>query len=467
MQMMRSPVHQWAQSSPSLLALKTPERDYTWQQLAERVDQVAQQLSAQGLRRSDVLLCVGKNSPELVLTYLACMEIGVVCAMTMPQTQQELDLKLASLYRVGQVPKIWFTQPDSALAQQQNVHLTSEQVVSSDMRAHGYSANALSSIVFTSGSTGVPKAVVHTSKQHLASARGLLEKFRFAPSDNWLLSLPMYHVSGLAIIYRWLYTGASLKVGTGLLEQDIHGATHASLVATQLQRLLKGDVELSLTHVLLGGSHVPLALSQQAANKGIETWLGYGMTESASTVTAKRVDAVESAGAILPNRKLKLEGNRIYIGGDTLASGYYQQGEVLPILENGWFDTQDLGEWLGDELKIIGRADNQFISGGENIHCEEIESALHKFEGITQVVVVPIEDSEFGHRPVAVGLFPKPFELTAIESHLKRNLAKFKWPIAYYAMPSFLREGGIKISRKAVKEWLVKQLECSSSSELS
>ncbi|KOO11254.1 O-succinylbenzoic acid--CoA ligase, partial [Vibrio xuii] len=199
-----------------------------------------------------------------------------------------------------------------------------------------------------------------------------------------------------------LYVDATLKVGSGNLLEDITGATHASLVSTQLKRLLDSEQSLSLTHVLLGGSHVPLEISHLAAAQGIETWLGYGMTEAASTVTAKKIDQSYSAGKVLPKRKVRLKGQRIYISGETIASGYYFQGRLTPLVENDWFDSKDLGEWINDELKIIGRADNLFISGGENIHCEEIEGALNLHPEIIQSIVVPVPDAEFGHRPVAV-----------------------------------------------------------------
>jgi O-succinylbenzoic acid--CoA ligase len=230
-------------------------------------------------------------------------------------------------------------------------------------------------------------------------------------------------------------------------------------VATQLRRLLDNKTPLSLTHVLLGGSHVPLSLSQQAATRGIETWLGYGMTEAASTVTAKQIDESYSAGRVLPNRKVQLRDQRIFIGGATLASGYYQQGEITPIVEDGWFDSKDLGEWIGDELKIIGRSDNQFISGGENIHCEEIEAILNQLNDVVQAMVVPIEDAEFGHRPVAVLQANRMPVQSVIEQHLQSKLAKFKWPVNYYLMPKSLLGEGIKVSRAKVKEWLLKELD--------
>lgn len=458
MEQNQSPLKRWAQQSPSLLALVTPQSQYTWAQLAEEVDKVAASLLAQGVKKNDVLTCVGKNSPELLLTYLACLEIGAICALTMPQTEQELALKLNALYAKPNPPKLWSAQSNTSSHLSNTVSFGEDKAsgLKSGYGA-GYSDRQLASIVFTSGSTGVPKAVAHTSGQHLASASGLLERFIFKQGDTWLLSLPMYHVSGLAIIYRWLYVGATLKVGSGNLLEDITGATHASLVSTQLKRLLDNEQSLSLTHVLLGGSHVPLEISHLAAEQGIETWLGYGMTEAASTVTAKKIDQSYSAGKVLPKRKVRLEGQRIYISGETLASGYYFQGRLTPLVENDWFDSKDLGEWINDELKIIGRADNLFISGGENIHCEEIEGALNLHPEIIQSIVVPVPDAEFGHRPVAVIQTRSEIMQDEIEHYLG-SLTRFKWPVAYYAMPESLLAGGIKVSRSKVKQWLESQL---------
>ncbi len=464
-----APWKYWAQVSPFSIALETTKEQVNWQQLTARVDLYARYLQQQGVASGDVVTLVGKNQVETLWFYLAAQQIGAIAALTMPQPFEALSGKLTTLYKPTQQRFVWFADGvASGYSEQQLSQLSIIQLSTLDCESQsdvgtsseGYAHDALASIVFTSGSTGTPKAVVHTHRQHLSSAQGLLAEFRFNHEDSWLLSLPLYHVSGLAIVYRWLFAGATLKVGNGNLADDILGVSHASLVATQLKRLLDERVELSLSHVLLGGSHVAHELALRATQQGIETWLGYGMTEAASTVTAKQIDSISNAGHLLQNRDIKLVEERIYIGGQTLAAGYFKQGSVTSLLnENSWFDSKDLGEWQGDELKIIGRADNQFISGGENVHCEEIEAVLNQIEGISQSIVVPVEDAEFGHRPVAVIQTESLLDKAQYEQHLQTKLEKFKWPIAYYAMPQTLLGGGIKISRKAVKDWLKNEVQ--------
>ncbi|MGD8109068.1 o-succinylbenzoate--CoA ligase [Vibrio sp. TRT 17S01] len=453
--MSTSPLTKWAQQRPSSLALLTENHQYCWQELKERVDAYAAQITLRGLKQGDVLTCIGKNTPEMMMVYLACLELGVICALTMPQPDEVLQNKLDTLY--SGPPHLWWSAHASLRYTSNSIELSSSSSAHSSFNS--YLPDNPASIVFTSGSTGKPKAVLHTSAQHLASASGLLEKFRFTEQHTWLLSLPLYHVSGLAIVYRWLFAGACLKVGCGELLKDIQGVTHASLVATQLKRLLESGIDTELSHVLLGGSHVPQELSLAAAERGIETWLGYGMTEAASTVTAKQINDHHSAGCVLPRRGVKLEEKRIFIKGETLAKGYYHQGMVTPLISDEWFDTKDLGEWRNNELVIIGRADNQFISGGENIHCEEIEAVLNSHEQVAQAIVIPVADIEFGTRPVAVVQTSMPIVKAEFDAFLSDKLVKFKWPVAYYVMPKSLLETGIKVSRQAVKDWLEKEVQ--------
>ncbi|EKO3570945.1 o-succinylbenzoate--CoA ligase [Vibrio metschnikovii] len=471
---MNTPWRQWQQRDPQRIALQLEQQTLTWQQVTEQVDQYAAALKLAGLRSGDVLTLVGKNQPSILWWLLAAMQQGVMCAITMPQPAVQLTEKLTRLY--GSQPAwLWLSPSLNSLVDElakcyssllQFIDLPPVKPLSSAVSdvdgeaacSAAYALDNLATLIFTSGSMGVPKAVAHTHRQHFASAEGLLARFAFSEQDTWLLSLPLYHVSGLAIVYRWLAVGGCLKLGTGQLLDDIQQVSHASLVVTQLQRLLASQQPLSLSHVLLGGSHIPLTLAQQAAQQGIETWIGYGMTEAASTVTAKPVDETASAGQVLPKRQVKVVDRRIWIAGETLASGYYQHGTITPLTnQQGWFDSGDLGAWYGDELCIIGRADNLFISGGENIHCEEIETVLARHPQIELAVVVPVQDAEFGARSIAVLRCHSLPDQKQLGEWLADKLEKFKHPIAYWQLPDTLAESGIKISRQAVKNWFADQ----------
>lgn len=465
---MTTPWKRWRTAAPHKIALQTEHGELSWTELCQTVDCYSAQLTKQGVVSGDVVTLVGKNHLDTLLVFLAAHQVGAICALTMPQPLAQLEVKFDTLYPQGQPALVWLAPSAQVTADELRgikrpvtVLAFADMPVELSSHSHfqAYDERNLASLIFTSGSTGVPKAVAHTHQHHFASATGLLEWFHFNAQHCWLLSLPMYHVSGLSIVYRWLAAGACLKLGTGQLLDDIQGVSHASLVPVQLKRLLDSRIHLDLTHVLLGGSHIPQELGMQAATLGIETWLGYGMTEAASTVTARRVDNGVGAGKVIPNRKLEIRDGRIYIGGDTLASGYYQQGYLVSFTdEQGWFDSKDLGHWQQGDLEVIGRADNLFISGGENIHCEEIEAVLNRHPDVALAMIVPMEDATFGHRPVAVMSTTQPLEKAYWDEWCANYLEKFKWPIAYFAMPAELTTSGIKVSRTALKAWLLERI---------
>jgi len=450
--MMHSPLSQWAASQPLQVALSDEHHSYTWAQLDQQVATLAQQLTHQGLGAKDVIAAVGKNSLTLLKLYLACIEVGAILAPIAPAPWPVLQQKFttvepkAVLWQDAPPPQCGY--PRLQLAHQPEHGLSQTASISECQ---------LTSLIFTSGSSGAPKAVAHTIGQHLASAKGLLSQFEFTAKDSWLLSLPMYHVSGLAIVWRWLAVGATLVMTSSRdLVEDLSQVSHASLVATQLLRALGSGQPLGLKRVLLGGSHIPADLCQRARELGIDTWLGYGMTEAASTVTAKQTDSLATAGYVLPQRELTVLDGRIYIRGSTLAAGYYRHGALTPLALNdqGWFDTKDLGGWQQSQLKVLGRADNQFISGGENIHCEEIEAVLNTHPKVSQCYIVPVADKEFGQRPVAVLVAEALLDKAEYDAFIQTKLTKFKWPIAYHLMPPELLGNGIKIPRKAIANWL-------------
>ncbi len=322
-------------------------------------------------------------------------------------------------------------------------------------------------MTLTSGSTGLPKAVVHNVQAHLDNAKGVCNLMKFDCNQSWLLSLPLYHVSGQGIVWRWLYCGAQLHFPEDDFYASLLKTTHVSLVPTQLQRLLdylqeNPSISFATRHILLGGAHIPTELTQKMVKYGIKTYSGYGMTEMASTVFAKQSDKKQGVGQPLLGREYCLVNDEIWLKGAGLAMGYWKDRQIVPLTNNqGWIQTKDKGIWQEGELVIIGRLDNMFISGGENIQPEEIEQVIIQHSSVNQVFVLPQKNKEFGQRPVALVDFNEPFSKSAVENlmfFLQDKLARFKQPIAYYPLPLML-EKGIKISRKQLADWLAKRDE--------
>jgi len=308
-------------------------------------------------------------------------------------------------------------------------------------------------VLFTSGSSAKPKAVVHDLNAHLMSARGANENIRLGAGDRWLVSLPLYHVGGLAILFRCRESGAEAvrrdpeRAFGEQIERD--GITHLSLVPTQLQRLLDAGTDLShLKALLLGGAVIPPNLVQRALAAGLPLHTTYGMTETASQVTTTRPGAslaeLATAGSVLPYRHLSISGEgEILVRGEVCCLGYHGSKRMDP---DAWLHTGDVGHVdKAGRLSVTGRLDNQFISGGENIYPETIERALLACPGVRRAVVVPRDDPAFGKRPVAF-VDAASFAPEDWIGQIQGALARFMVPDAFYPWPTDLPDG-LKIPR--------------------
>ena len=468
------PWQHWADLTPEQVALVYGEQQFTWQQVNGLVNGYAKQLSGQGVREGNVIAAVSTNNLTVLWLYLAGLRLGACCVVLDPkQSSEQLNDKLETLAATY----IWLSDPEFNVlndlhyggAKQLVFTCLSESYFDSaviDVVVDAeWQAQRLASIVFTSGSSGKAKAVAHSGNNHLYSAAGLLQSFCYTAQDSWLLSLPLFHVSGLAIVWRWLFAGGQLVLpSSDSLVAQLSQVTHASLVPTQLKRYLNElDIEkdtISLKRILLGGAVIPVVLTDKARSLGIECWSGYGMTEMASTVTAKRADSSAGVGTLLVHRSLTICGKNIKVRGASLGIGYYYRGVLRSMTDDtGWLVTGDLGkkthgDKLADELFILGRSDNMFISGGENIHPEQIERVLLSHSSINQALVFPCEDAEFGQRPIAVIDSTEPLSVKDMNKFLKGKLIKFMWPMNYYPLPDSVNVSGIKLMRAPIQLWI-------------
>lgn len=452
------PWQHWASQRPDSTALLLNETPMSWLALNEKISQLAASFILQGVVPDAIVAVRGKNSAELLFAYLAVLQCGARVLPLNPQLPDTLLAELLPSLNVGYgySPEADFCWPSPI----KTLTATPSDIVSPRCAVPQWHSQRLATLTLTSGSTGMPKAAAHSFNAHLSSAKGVLSLMPLGPKDSWLLSLPLFHVSGQGIVWRWLLAGACLVVrNMRSLDDALRGCTHASLVPTQLWRLLhQPETTLTLKEVLLGGAMIPVDLTEQAEQRGIRCWCGYGLTEMASTVCAKRADALPGVGLPLPGREMKLQDDEILLRGDNMASGYWRDGQLFPLADpDGWFHTRDRGEMQNGELRIIGRLDNLFFSGGEGIQPEDVERVLLAHPQIQQVFVVPIDDSEFGQRPVAVIEPLAEFDFAVLGTWVQGKLARFQQPVRYLRLPESLKNGGIKISRQAILAWVVSQ----------
>lgn len=452
------PLAYWAEKKAHQIAVRwkrgnSPILDFlpeeiSWQQCEQLAQQLAYQFEQNQIQPGDLIAYVGSNRLAGLLYYLSSLLFGTKIVMLNPAVTASQKQQILTKFGVKQC----FSDE----------HL--QKLTKNSPRCKGLllDFSAPATLTLTSGSSGEPKAVVHSIENHLSNAQGVCELMNFTAEDSWLLSLPLFHVSGQGIIWRWLAQGATLVIveDKTAFYPTLSEVSHASLVPTQLQRYLAFEGGKS-QHILLGGSFIPANLLLLAQQKNITTYAGYGMTEMASTVCAVK-NQIENVGVPLKGREVRLEQGEIWVRGAGLGLGYWLNQTLVPLVNaEGWFATKDKGEWLNGSLVICGRLDNQFISGGENIQPEEIERVLLQSGLVKQVIVVPISDVEFGQRPVAVLTFHSEFTLLEkekLQCFAAQYLEKFKLPIHYLPFSLFSSQTGIKIIRSQLQKEVVQYL---------
>ncbi|WP_420454920.1 AMP-binding protein [Rubrivirga sp.] len=441
------PVRQHADARPDTPALVTGAETWTWADLDARVSGTAARLAEGGER----VAVRAETSPDLVVLVLAALRTG---RLLVPLSTRWTPAAVAdALGRLG----IDRLLSDEAVPGVETAALADVVQNGERREASAVPLGRPFTVVHTSGSTGEPKAVVHTVGNHVWSARGVVEALGVTERSRWLLDLPLYHVGGLGVVVRCALAGATLAVPPRAMPLADRVArlrpTHASLVATQLGRLLDAGADLSgLDAVLLGGSAIPADLLDRAVAADVPVVVSYGMTEMTSTITATAPGddraALATSGRSLPHRAVRIsDAGEIEVGGPTLADVLGPDG-VRPFGE--WHPTGDLGHLDAEgRLVVTGRRDVQFVSGGENVRPERVEAALLALDGVAEAVVVPVPDAEFGARPVA---FVRPaggaqFDADALTAALRRTLPGFMVPVSIH---TWAGAEGLKPDRPAL-----------------
>ena len=438
---------------------KKSERAFSYQQLWEMTNKIALGLKHLGVNKNDVVSCQLPNWWEFTLLYLACSRIGAVLNPLMPIfRERELEFMLRhGESKVFVVPKIFRNFDHEQLANQLKAKIeTLEHVVVIDGNTennfnallvnHGLDnhlaavtalddfnlgADDITQLIFTSGTTGEPKGVMHTSNTLYSNIVPYAKRLNLTENDVVLMASPMAHQTGF--MYGLIMP---IELNAKVILQDVWEVSQAvelihqhqvsfTMASTPFLNDLSNTVAEhhdqvnSLKTFLCAGAPIPGPLVQKARETlGVKVISAWGMTECGANTTTLISDEDERSyntdGVALPGVEIKItnkqgqqkavnEAGRLMIRSCSSFGGYLKRSHLNDTDQDDWFDTGDIA--YQDEqgyIRICGRKKDVIIRGGENIPVAEIESLLYKHPNIAVIAIVAYPDERLGERACAI-----------------------------------------------------------------
>ncbi|GAA0244088.1 o-succinylbenzoate--CoA ligase [Haladaptatus pallidirubidus] len=486
--------------SPEATALIEAEdgEKWTYADLDSAVEETAGRLAGLGLRAGDHLGVLMETRMASVRLVHAAMRLGCVLVplnvrLAKPELRRQAshtdlsalvcEAETESMAREipGDVPVASVDpSPKTTLIECERVEFVPKQWSHDDPQV----------MLFTSGTTGNPKAVVLTMGNLFASATASAFRLGVLPGDRWHLCLSTYHMGGLAPLLRSALYGAAVVVqtGTGFDPEETlenvrkHDATGISLVPTMLRRMFDSEAPEhsagssrldTLRFVLLGGAPARDELIRECEARNVPVCPTYGMTETASQIaTARPAEAFAHLGTV--GRPLMfaeitvLDENgapvsrgtagELVVSGPTVMAGYYGNPDATKEAfgEHG-LHTGDVGyRDEGGRIWVLNRRSDRIVTGGENVHPGEVVAVLRDHPAVREVAVVGVEDAEWGERVGAL-VVPVGGETVSFESvreFCDGRLAGYKHPKLLETTDELPRTASGTIDRDAVRKRL-------------
>lgn len=445
--------------------------NYTYQDIYSAVVNVATRLQTLSDTR---IAIVSDNSVTMAVYLLAAMLVRKeVLLLNVHLTAGEIEKQLCELHittvlhsakRRTQVPAfviaIEFESVEAMLHD-----------IAEDTFDWTFDDRDIAAIMNTSATTGQFKSVPLRWGQIKAHVQASQEVLGRTEQDNWLMVLPLFHVSGLSILMRSLYNGTAMTIMESYDEEQVLQYIHdgrinmMSLVPTILKNLKPRIIHHQLRVILLGGEFIPRPLVDACVAKQLPIYKTYGMTETFSqSVTMpvlSNLNKLDSVGKPLSRMTVHIVNpdvdgvGEIHLNGPMVMSGYIN---CEPI--HGDFNTDDMG-YLDEDgfLYILNRRTDLIISGGENIYPKEIEDTVYAMQGVKECAVIPVADTKWGQVPALFVAFDDIDALGTdlkmiVRDYISSKLAKYKVPKYITIMDALPRNGTGKIMRKLLASHL-------------
>lgn len=451
---------------PNKLALITLDRTWTYAELATYVNILATQLLHYGIV-PHTAVAISCNSKFLSTALLHALPTIGCAAFPLREDRSNFFSPLLITANVKYIITDTMVSNETQLPVIQISKLPAMVTIKNQFAStHALELNDIHLLIATSGSTGIPKAVMLTGNNIVAAATASLTSIPLMSSDRWLLCLPLYHIGGVAILHRCTQIGAAVMMIDNADGATIANAlakyacTHVSLVPAMLARLLEimPNPPPHLKLVLIGGAALEPSLAQRAVAQKWPLCISYGMSETCSQLASLCNPASNWSGQLvgkpLPGMQIRIEHitGRIQVRGNMLMAGYANSKGYLGvgIEEDGWFTTADVGSIdTSGQLWVQGRADYVLNSGGIKIYPEQVECILKDCPGINEVAISGRYDPIWGELVVAI--FVGTAEICAIEAWCRQHIHSSIRPRSVIKVKTLPRTTIEKLDRAALR----------------
>lgn len=476
-----------ASLTPNQTAIIFKDQAYTFQDMLHQSEKVAGQLASLQIAKDQFVAVLLHNHIDTVHILYALQMMGAkTVVLNTRLTADEIAWQLEDANPDLLITEESFKEvTDQLLTKNQNIRsLLKQELFALQPKdanlLEEFHLSDVTTIMYTSGTTGNPKGVLQTYGNHWSSAVGSALNLGVFDSDRWLCTLPIFHISGYSILMRGVIYGIPVVLHESFDETEAisaikeHKITIMSAVTTMVARMVDVLQEDSLgSHfrcVLLGGGPCPLPLLQTCAQKGIPVIQTYGMTETASqTATLSPELSLKKIGSVgkplfpVQVKIVGLEGEmtqaaregEIMIKGPNVTIGYLNNDQATSEkLVDGWLKTGDIGFFDKEGfLYVLDRRSDLIISGGENIYPAEIEGILSEHHDIIEAGIIGIPDPKWGQVPVAFVVKKESSTITeeVILRFCQNKLAKYKIPKKVYFLEVLPRNASKKLLRKELR----------------
>jgi long-chain acyl-CoA synthetase len=452
-----------ADLDPNGPAVSDGTRALTNAGLLERVRAAGRHLDELGVGAGDVVALKLRNRVEFVVLLFACWRLGATVTPVNPSlTEAEVTLQLeASGARLLVVE-------DGVSAAGSVATLAVGNLYAKGPGWDGppqVDPSTLALLIFTSGTTGVPKGVMLDHANIDAMAEMGRQAMQLGPADRCLLILPLFHVNGIMVsVLMPLLAGASVVIAekfdpyTFFDTVERHRPTFFSAVPTIYTMLaaLPDDVRPDTSSLWFGicGAAPASAelLVRFEARYGFPLIEGYGLSEGTCASTMNPVAGPRRPGTVgiaFPGQQIRIideagtevatgVDGEVTIAGPNIMRGYLgRPDETARVIIDGWLHTGDIGHLDAEGyLTLVGRSKDMIIRGGENIYPKEIEDVLTSDPTVLEAAVIGVPDDKWGET-VAAYVQPRPghtINLEALHNICAQKLAGYKRPTAIFVM---------------------------------